>query len=116
MYQLSTDTGIWCAAGDTLDITASGTAFHNSDPSSEVGPDGLSDPYFHQWNVPELPDANTASLIGGLDAAGAEPFYVGYGTTYTCPVDGQFHLGINDIDMTGNHGEFSAVIIHTPAG
>lgn len=116
MYQLWTETGIWCATGDTLDITASGTAFHNSDPSSEVGPDGLSDPYYHQYNVPGLPDTNTASLIGDLGHLDAEPFYVGYGTSYTCPVDGQLYLGINDIDMTGNNGQFSAVITHTPAG
>lgn len=116
MYEYWTDTGISCATGDALDITASGTAFHNSDPSSEVGPDGLSDPYYHQWNVPGLPDANTASVIGRLDTMPDDPFYVGNGTSYTCPVDGQLQLGINDTDMSGNDGEFQAEITHTPAG
>ncbi|MFD4422488.1 CHAT domain-containing protein [Agromyces sp. NPDC058484] len=116
MYQLWTPTGIWCATGDTLDIQASGTAYHNADPSSLVGPDGLYDPYYHQWNIPGLPDSNTASLIGVLNVTTAWPFYVGYGTSYTCPVDGWFYLGINDVDLNGNSGEFWAVITHTPSG
>jgi len=116
MYQYWTDTGIRCAPGDALDITVTGTAFHNSDPSSEVGPDGLSDPFYHQWNVPGLPDTNTASVIGRLDTMPDGPFYVGHGTSYTCPVDGQFQLGINDIDMSGNSGAFTAVVTHTPVG
>jgi hypothetical protein len=116
MYEYWTDTAIWCATGDALDITVTGRALHNSDPSSEVGPDGLSDPYYHQWNVPGLPDTNTASVIGRLDTMPDGPFYVGYGTSYTCPADGQLQLGINDTDMSGNSGTFTAVITHTPAG
>jgi hypothetical protein len=55
-----------------------------------------------------LPDANTASLIGSLDQA--NPFVVGSGTTYTCAAPGRLFLGINDIGVGNNGGQFLATI------
>ena len=38
-------------------------------------------------------------------------FYVGTGTTYECPAQGNLYLGINDTNFEGNSGEFTATII-----
>ena len=114
MDQTWTTTGLWCAAGDTLEITGSGEAWHDTGDHSLVGPDGLTAGEFPESRV--FADANTASLIAGLDTDAAQPFYVGYGTTYTCPVDGALRLGINDTYLPGNHGAFQAEITHTPGG
>jgi hypothetical protein len=93
-----------------LDITASGTILHNApDPNSAVGPDGLADPWFHQFNVPGLPDANTASLIGSVDGT-SHPFFVGTGTSYPCQRAGALFLGINDVGVANNSGAFVATV------
>ena len=62
-------TGVSCAEGDVLSITATGTILHTLDADAVVGPDGLltpegvPDPIFLQYNVPGVPDVATASLI-----------------------------------------------------
>ncbi|SFS14288.1 CHAT domain-containing protein [Microbacterium sp. cf046] len=112
-----TDTGLSCGQGDLLAITATGTILHEDNPNSTVPPEGiltaegLPEPYFQQWNVPGLPDAATASLIGSLDKA--EPFFVGPNLTYTCPRVGEFFLGINDIGLEGNSGAWDVTIVKT---
>ena len=107
--QLWTDTHIDCKAGDVLDITATGTVLHDKTTlESAVDPDGLADPFFHQYNVPGLPDANTVALIGSLSRE--QPFVVGRGTTYECPGAGRLFLGINDVGVANNSGEFVATI------
>jgi hypothetical protein len=112
--QLWTDTGIDCAPGETLKMTATGTILHNvDDPASAVGPDGTDITFFRQWNVEGLPDANTASLIGSLDRA--NPFVVGSGTTYACPTVGRLYLGINDVGVANNGGQFIATVEVTAA-
>ncbi|MGV8966490.1 MAG: CHAT domain-containing protein [Cellulomonas sp.] len=106
--QVWTDTGVGCTAGDVLGITVLGTVRHEDSATGEVGPEGLTDPFFHQWNVPGLPDANTVAAIGSLDQE--SPFVVGSGTTYTCDRDGELYLGVNDIGVANNSGEFNATI------
>jgi actin-like ATPase involved in cell morphogenesis len=106
--QLWTDTHLDCKTGDVLDISASGTAMHEQSPQGTVDPTGLTDPSFHQYNVPGLPDTNTASLIGSLDQQ--QPFYVGKGTAYECPRDGKLFLGINDVGVANNSGSWVAAI------
>jgi actin-like ATPase involved in cell morphogenesis len=106
--QLWTDTHLDCKTGDVLDISASGTAMHEQSPQGAVDPTGLTDPGYHQYNVPGLPDANTASLIGSIDQQ--LPFYVGKGTTYECPRDGKLFLGVNDGGVANNSGSWVATI------
>ncbi len=107
--QLWTDTHVDCETGDVLDIVATGTVLHNKESlESAVDPEGLTDPFFHQYNVPGLPDANTVALIGSLDRE--QPFVVGKGTTYECPGAGRLFLGINDVGVANNSGEFVATI------
>ena len=108
------DTALACMRGDVLDITATGTVQHNtSDPKSTVDPNGLTEPWFHQFNVPGLPDANTVALIGALDQA--HPFVVGTVKQLTCDQDGKLYLGINDMGVSNNAGQFVATVTITPA-
>ncbi len=113
--QVWSDMGLRCAAGETLQIGVSGTVMHEDSPTGKVGPDGLTDPYFRQFNVPGLPDANTVAAIGSLDQA--LPFFVvGSGTTYTCPRDGALFLGVNDAGVANNSGAFNATITKSRIG
>ena len=112
--QLWTDTTLACRKGDSVDFSATGTVLHNvDDPKSTVDPNGLTDPAFHQFNVPGLPDANTVALIGSLDKE--SPFVVGTGTKVTCDRDGEIYLGINDQGVGNNSGQFNATVTVTPA-
>ncbi|HET8989231.1 MAG TPA: hypothetical protein VFN43_12005, partial [Humibacillus sp.] len=106
------DSGVRCAPGTTLDISASGTIQHDASAGSTVGPDGLTDERYHKWNVDGLPDANTAGLIGSIEET--DPFFIGSGTSYDCPRDGQVMLGINDINLDGNSGELTVRIEPRP--
>jgi actin-like ATPase involved in cell morphogenesis len=108
--ELWTDTHVECRTGEVLDISASGTVLHdNTRLTSAVDADGLTDPVFHQYNVPGLPDANTVALIGSIDRQ--QPYFVvGRGTTYECPGDGTVFLGINDVGVQNNSGAFVATI------
>ncbi|HET7799276.1 MAG TPA: CHAT domain-containing protein [Humibacillus xanthopallidus] len=106
------DSGVTCAPGTTLEISATGTIQHDASAGSTVGPDGLTDARFHKWNVEGLPDANTAGLIGSLDET--EPFFIGNGTSYDCPRDGQLDLGINDTNLDGNSGALTVAVQSRP--
>ena len=104
-----TDSHIACTTGLGLDIKASGQVLHNApDPASAVGPDGFADPYWHQFNIDGLPNANFGSLIGSLDQT--QPFFMGSSTSFTCPKEGQLFLGINDRNRGDNTGHFVATI------
>lgn len=109
--QVWTDMNLPCVAGDQLQIVVSGTVMHENSAKGEVDPNGLTDPFFHRWNVPGLPDANTVAAIGSLDQK--DPFVVGRGVSYACPRDGELFLGVNDIGVANNSGEFSAKITKT---
>jgi hypothetical protein len=112
--QVWTDMNIRCASGDKLQLAVSGTVMHEDSARGEVGPNGLTDPRYHRWNVTGLPDANTVAVIGSLDQA-LPLFVVGSGTTYTCPRDGSLFLGVNDVGVQNNSGQFTAKITHTHA-
>ena len=106
-----TATGVECAPGEVLDIAVTGTILHNKDdPASATGPDGLTEPFFRQFNVPGLPpDANSVAVIGSLDEA--QPFFVvGSSLAFTCPAAGELYLGVNDSGLQNNSGDFSATV------
>jgi hypothetical protein len=104
-----TATGAYCSEGDTFVLTATGHILHEDNPNSTVTPDGLADPIYHQYNVPGLPDAATAGLIGSLDRE-QQFFFIGSAADYTCPRAGQLYLGINDRGLAGNSGAWTASI------
>jgi hypothetical protein len=104
-----TDTQVDCRAGEALEITATGSIYHNKNGGSPVGPDG--DPILsrRKANIPGFPDANHAALIGSIDRQ--EPYFlVGRSTAYACAGRGRLFLGINDRDVANNAGQFSATI------
>jgi hypothetical protein len=105
-----TDTGVACTAGRSLDITATGTVFHNKGSADgKGGPDGVTELDLRQFNVPGLPDVNHVALIGSLDQA--QPYFlVGSKTTFVCPAAGQLFLGVNDAGLTNNSGSFEVTI------
>ncbi|MGC5171751.1 CHAT domain-containing protein [Microbacterium sp. DT81.1] len=106
-----TDTGVSCAAGDELAITAEGTINHAPPADATASPDGLADPSYHQYNIAELPDAPHAGLIGRLGQQ--SPFFIGSRATYVCPENGTLALGINDAGTANNGGAFQATVIRT---
>jgi len=108
--QAWTETGVFCAANGTINVKASGQATYD-ETEAPVGPDGLTSGELFESRV--YRDADTASLIGSLDTY-SERFFVGYAARYECPVDGFLLLGINDNDLAGNRGEFSAAVTYTP--
>jgi hypothetical protein len=107
-----TDTGVSCAAGDTFNIKASGQAWFHSE-GLKVGPEGLISGLYGESRVAS--SEYTAALLGTLDTVD-EPFYVGYATTYVCPVGGRLSLGVNDNSLDGNTGNYWAAVTHRPSG
>jgi hypothetical protein len=114
--QVWTPMGVDCGDGDVLRIAMSGSASHDQTASGTVGPTGLLDPTFHQFNVEGFPDANTMTVIGSLDENPDTFFVVGEGATYVCPQDGQLYLGVNDRGVENNSGAFEATITLTTQG
>lgn len=106
------ETGVSCKTNDIVNIKASGQAQYDTESASRVGPEGLTGGELVELRV--YPDANTASLIGTLDTF-PQPFFVGYATAYTCPIDGNVLLGMNDNDLDDNSGEFRASLTVTRA-
>jgi CHAT domain len=104
-----TDSGVDCAAGKVLQITATGAIYHNKDGGRSVGPDGDPIPSRRRANLRGLPDANHGALVGSIDRQ--QPLFpVGEQRTYTCTGEGRLFLGVNDIDVANNAGKFSATI------
>ena len=70
-------------------------------------------PSARTFNVEGLEEANHNSLIGRIGEAGA-PFQVGSQLQSTADTDGRLFLGINDVDVANNAGEFTATITVNP--
>ena len=106
------DTGIDVGAGDTVTVDATGSVIHDNstDPTLASGPDGDADrPDLKQYNVPELPDADHATLIGKIGAGGT-PFVVGAHVERVSDADGRLFLGINDVGVFNNGGQYDALV------
>ena len=103
-----TDTRIDVAMGDTLSIEAHGGIKHSSG-GPLLTPDG--DPALagHPSNVAGLEEANHAALIGRIGEDGA-PFVVGRDRTISVEIEGRLYLGINDVGVDNNEGEFVGFI------
>jgi hypothetical protein len=108
-----TDTGIDLSIDDTVLIEADGflkpaldEAFH--------GPDGMPNrPIGRRYNVLGLNEVDHAGLIGRIGEAGA-PFVVGSQLLSKADTEGRLFLGINDIGVRNNAGEFTATITVNP--
>lgn len=96
-----TDTGISVRAGDVITFDASGQ-IEMSDPSDTATPAGST----KGRTAPDAPVLGQKA--GGLLAKIGEywPAFIGGRTTWTAPVSGRLHLGVNDDHLEDNSGEF----------
>ena len=107
-----TDTGIDVRSGDLIAIEASGEIKAALDRAA-TGPDGEQDPTLRGANLPELPGANHAALIGRIGDAGP-PFLVGPILKASADRDGRLFLGINDVGVDNNSGAYDVAIRVSP--
>jgi hypothetical protein len=112
------DTKISVTDGERLTITATGEVVSNIHARERpVGPDGhRGRPDFSKFNV--LREYNHAALIGridGVDGDTGKLFYIGLAVN-DLPVDrsGVLFLGVNDIDVKNNSGEFIVNVVVAP--
>ncbi len=110
-----TDTGIDLSIDDTVLIEADGEITPNTaDVALLHGPDGVPDrPSARVYNVEGVEEANHNSLIGRIGEGGA-PFQVGSQLQSEADTDGRLFLGINDVDVANNGGEFTATVSVNP--
>jgi hypothetical protein len=105
------DTGVDVAAGDRVQITASGTIRHNYDASSTVGPDGDVNPKAAVNNAVvdgTRVEGRHAALIARVGTQ--PPFVVGSEHTFTAPIPGRLELGVNDVGPDNNSGQFDVTV------
>ena len=110
-----TDTGIDLSNDDTVSIEADGAITPSTPDVPLHGPDGVPDrPSARVYNVEGLEEANHNGLIGRIGEAGP-PFQVGSQLQSNADTEGRLFLGINDIDVGNNAGEFTATITVNPS-
>lgn len=116
---LWTDTGIALVAGETVQVTASGTVSTGGQiPAWATNtPDGQ--PLSSQCEVGETgtfpaPGLPCFSLMGEITQTGT-PFEVGSSVTFAVETSGEFYLGINDNDLPDNSGDWTAVVTVYPS-
>lgn len=119
-----TDTGIEVIQGQGIEFTAVGTlSLQKGNPQADCGPDGYD---FRTLQQP-LTDRNLGALIGKVvigvtvikDAKtgqekteeAAEFFYVGARSRVEMPAKGRLFLGINEIVIGDNAGEFTVTVV-----
>jgi len=103
-----TDSGIDVITGDNLEIEAGGRIKHSQN-GPLLTPDGDPNLPGHPSNLQGVEDADHAGLIGKIGEDGV-PFVVGEEFGTTVESDGRLYLGINDVDVTNNDGEFLAIV------
>ena len=103
-----TDAGFDLHVGDLLAIEAGGAIAH-AVGGTLVGPAGDTDTNVRTANLPGLNEVNHGALIGRIGDAGT-PFFVGSTYRITIQNDGRLFLGINDIGLDNNSGEYVAEV------
>ena len=100
-----TDTGLKVTAGERINITASGQIM--AGPGQPCGPDGIAQATLDIFSL--IGGGHVAALIG-LVAGSSTPFLVGASYNGVAPASGQLYLGINDVGVDNNSGQFSASV------
>ena len=108
-----TDTGIDLKIDDTVSIEADGEVTPSAGGVPLHGPDGVPDGRGQQYNLEGLEEANHNSLIGRIGEDGA-PFQVGSQLLSKADTDGRLFLGVNDVGVANNAGEFTATVTVNP--
>jgi hypothetical protein len=99
-----TDTGLTVTQGERISITATGTIFVG--PNRSCGPNGLVGSYD---SVSIVSGQHHGALIG-LVAGANELFLVGAKYNGVAPAAGRLYLGINDIGVNNNSGNYMATV------
>jgi len=99
-----TNTNLKVTKGDRINVTASGTIVYGPNLTCDA-------------NGAARPSPDPGSIIGGQHAAviglvagSGLPFYVGASYNGIAPASGQLLLGINDVGLTDNTGQFNATV------
>jgi len=119
-----TDTGIEVIQGQEVEFAAEGTlSLQKGNPQADCGPDG----YDLRTLQQPLTDRNLGALIGKVvigitvikDAKtgqektdeAAEFFYIGARSRVEMPAKGRLFLGINELVIGDNAGEFTVTVV-----
>jgi hypothetical protein len=119
-----TDTGIEVIQGQEVEFAAEGTlSLQKGNPQAECGPEG----YDLRTLQQPLPDRNLGALIGKVVIAvtvikdaktgqektdeAAEFFYIGARSLVEMPAKGRLFLGINELVIGDNAGEFTVTVV-----
>jgi hypothetical protein len=119
-----TDTGIEVIQGQEVEFAAEGTlSLQKGNPQADCGPDG----YDLRTLQQPLADRNLGALIGKVVIAvtvikdkktgqekmdeAAEFFYIGARSRVEMPAKGRLFLGINEIVIGDNAGEFTVTVV-----
>ena len=70
-------------------------------------------PSARRCNVGGLEEPNHDSLVGRIGDDGA-PFQAGSQPQFTADIEGRLFLGIDDMDVESNAGEFTAAVTVNP--
>jgi hypothetical protein len=119
-----TDTGIEVIQGQGIEFTAEGTlSLQRGNPQADCGPDG----YDLRTIQQPLTDRNLGALIGKVvigvtvikdkktgqekTEEAAEFFYIGARSRVEMPAKGRLFLGINELVIGDNAGEFTVTVV-----
>jgi hypothetical protein len=119
-----TDTGIEVIQGQVVEVSAEGRiSLQKGNPQADCGPDGYD---LRTLQQPVL-DRNLGALVGKVVIAvtlikdqntgqeraeeAAEFFYIGAGRRVDMPAKGRLFLGINELVVGDNTGEFTVTIV-----
>jgi hypothetical protein len=119
-----TDTSIEVVQGQAIEFTAEGKiSLQRGNPQADCGPDGYDLLTIQQ----PLTEKNLGALIGKVVIAvtvtkdeetgeertdeAAELFYIGAGSRVDMPAKGRLFLGINELVIGDNAGEFKVTIV-----
>jgi beta-barrel assembly-enhancing protease len=103
------DTGLDLAAGQAIEIKASGTLFYKKNSDESCDPWGI--PGANKGFFKPMPKINTGALVGRIGAASETTFAIGAHRLVKTPAAGRLFLGINDDNNFDNRGNFDAEII-----
>jgi hypothetical protein len=99
-----TNTNLKVTKGERIYVSARGTIVYG--PNLTCDPDGAVRPSPDPGSIIGGRHAAVIGLIGGSGL----PFYVGSSYNGVAPASGQLYLGINDLGVTDNSGQFSATV------
>ena len=105
--QAWTDTGIDLGSVDVVEITSDGKITHNPNDPVEVGPDGDERTELREFSVlprrePRRPDRAHRCRRRRVPC--------GRGSRFAVPNGGRLFLGINDLGVSGNTGNFTSEV------